>query len=670
MAKLRTRKQQRTARKDALRLVLWRGARNRNKVEASLVDGAEISLAEAMTPQPVPEAPAEDATPQPVLGYETPTSERDGEETPRPGPEAAPFIPKPVKVEAPATPQPVSEAAAAHWPEAGVKVAVGVESLMHSLRLSETGVCEGPAPDELSEMIVKLDNHQVLAPVRIPRNLLVPLGAPMRDLKKWDKFSDSVKRGLLLQLGVRDPRDEVLPGSACMNLTMWGEYMHVGMRVEEPKFKFVQPAFVRALEEGAELTKQAVEGDFAVTFPEPEERARRQTARHRLLQEWWGEHEVLLVCCCDDVSGCSGLLALRKTPFSARYYEAGAFGREAIKKQMSLVLSHLEDVPTEIPHRSNCATGSSEDLIAHYIEQEVREAEGETRGNLGWAPQRLKKVKGNLKGLRSCLEGARKKWCLEENVIEAKRQQVTEETVAKLLQTEERRKAFEARWNEVKARMLKALDEGTFEGPVVPIGFKPPEPRQQRESRDEDEVEKVTYLLSLEEPPEGPPIPRYQEGGSSGSDGSAAPAEVDPEAVQPPVATPPPMMPPLEPPPPADTGSEAPPPSVEVAPSKAEEVKQRLADAPERVQKKAYEALEDEFMAVAKPEDLRQVDREKYEKVRGTYRFVCGRCRWVDGCDLCDEDKAWRYACRSTLWHSADAALRPKAKPKGRPKKA
>ena len=37
---------------------------------------------------------------------------------------------------------------------------------------------------------------------------------------------------------------------------------------------------------------------------------------------------------------------------------------------------------------------ATEDLIAHYIEAEIREALGETRGCLGWPLHRLKKVRG------------------------------------------------------------------------------------------------------------------------------------------------------------------------------------------------------------------------------------------------------------------------------------
>ena len=98
-------------------------------------------------------------------------------------------------------------------------------------------------------------------------------------------------------------------------------------------------------------------------------------------------------------------------------------------------------------------------------------------------------------------------------------------------------------------------------------------------------------------------------------------------------------------------------------------MKQKIAEAPARLESKAYEALEKEFIAVAKPEDLREIDRKKYEAVRASGLGLCSRCKWKSGCDSCDEEKAWGFYCRSTLWHTANEALRPKAKPKGRPKK-
>ena len=125
---------------------------------------------------------------------------------------------------------------------------------------------------------------------------------------------------------------------------------------------------------------------------EIEDQSRRQDVRTRLLREWWSKHEVLLVCLVDKASGSLGLLAVRKEPVSVRFYEAGAVRGEAIAKQASLVLRILEGVADEVPCRCNCAVSGAEDLMAHYIEAEIREAVGETRGCLGWPLLRLKKV--------------------------------------------------------------------------------------------------------------------------------------------------------------------------------------------------------------------------------------------------------------------------------------
>ena len=146
--------------------------------------------------------------------------------------------------------------------------------------------------------------------------------------------------------------------------------------------------------------------------------------------------------------------------------------------------------------------------------------------------------------------------------------------------------------------------------------------------------------------PEDPPVPA-----------EASPVEVAPLLEDEVIA----VAEPEDPPVPAEAGP------VEV--SRGQEVMQRIAEAPARLGIPAYRALEDEFIAVAKPEELRSEDREIWEAVRGTGFGLCGRCHWMNGCDKCDEDKAWDFACRSTLWHTADEALRPSAKPKGRPKK-
>ena len=85
---------------------------------------------------------------------------------------------------------------------------------------------------------------------------------------------------------------------------------------------------------------------------------------------------------------------LPTTPPNPFIHQAGAVGSEAISRQVQLVLGHLEGAPDEVPQRSNCASTGGEDLIAHYLEAEIREMQGETRGCLGCASSRMRKVTG------------------------------------------------------------------------------------------------------------------------------------------------------------------------------------------------------------------------------------------------------------------------------------
>ena len=233
-----------------------------------------------------------------------------------------------VKLEPLSSPEPefVEQDEAVPWPEAGVQVAVGVEHLSHSLRVGETGISEGPVPEDPSEVLLKLDAASVLASVRIPRSLLVPVGAPMKSMRWWDKCSESSKRDILLKVGVRDPRDEVLADTPGPVLTMWGEYLPIGLRFNEafaggPPLRFVQPAFVKAFSDGSEMLSQVEVGAAAVSFAEVEDQAHRQDGRLSLLKDWWNQNEVLLLCLCDEASNSSALLAVRKTPLSVRFYE-------------------------------------------------------------------------------------------------------------------------------------------------------------------------------------------------------------------------------------------------------------------------------------------------------------------------------------------------------------
>ena len=161
----------------------------------------------------------------------------------------------------------------------------------------------------------------------------------------------------------------------------------------------------------------------------------------------------------------------------------------------------------------------------------------------------------------------------------------------------------------------------------------------------------------VEEPPSLPPPKAAPMPEDPPKPVEASPVEVAPLLEDEVIA----VAEPEDPPVPAEAGP------VEV--SRGQEVMQRIAEAPARLGIPAYRALEDEFRAVAKPEELRSQDREIWEKVRGTGFGLCGRCHWMSGCEACDEEKAWDFACRSTLWNTADEALRPMAKPRGRPKK-
>ena len=89
---------------------------------------------------------------------------------------------------------------------------------MHFLRIGETGVSDGPAPDNPFEVIVRLDAGAVLAPVRIPRSVLVPVGAKMREMRFWDKCTEQRKRELLRRVAVLDPRDEVFANALILGI--------------------------------------------------------------------------------------------------------------------------------------------------------------------------------------------------------------------------------------------------------------------------------------------------------------------------------------------------------------------------------------------------------------------------------------------------------------------
>ena len=57
--------------------------------------------------------------------------------------------------------------------------------------------------------------------------------------------------------------------------------------------------------------------------------------------------------------------------------------------------------------------------------------------------------------------------------------------VRKALEDEEAREKFEAKLKEIEARSMRSLDEGTWTGPIVPIGLRPPEKRKKSEAKND-----------------------------------------------------------------------------------------------------------------------------------------------------------------------------------------
>ena len=299
----------------------------RQRAKAAMKAKAVVVEAGAETPlgpqgDETPLGPQGDETPLFEKGEGAPATPEPEVEAPQPEVEAPPPAPEvKVKIE---PPEEVAEDML--WPQPGVRIAVGIENLMHALRHGDTGVAEGTAHDDPSQVIVRFDSSAVLAEMRIPRSILVPEKGKMSIMKMWGKMSEASKRDLLRSIGVRDPRDEVLPDTATWKLTMWGEYVPMGLRLShEAKLRFVHPGFVKAFHDGAEVLEnllETAEGDEEPdNFLELEDLAHRQDVRHRLLQGWWAQSEVLLVCICDEASSSAALLAVRKAPISVRLYE-------------------------------------------------------------------------------------------------------------------------------------------------------------------------------------------------------------------------------------------------------------------------------------------------------------------------------------------------------------
>ena len=355
--------------------------------------------------------------------------------------------------------------------------------------------------------------------------------------------------------------------------------------------------------------------------------------RIKLLKEWWASCELLLVVVADEATGRCAVRSLRKSTCEVRHFDACHDPADEIVRLLEPLTSELPELGDARMSRTNVASAERpEDLMCHYIEQEVRETRGEGRGGLGYPfSERLKTMNRRVTGLVRCLNQYKTKWLTAHDAFESRMRELTLDVVRRRIKDEARLTQFEHRWAAMKDRTLKKLDEGTFEGAIVPIGFNPAE-HEVRVKKKSVEVENQLFNLpALEAPPAA--------GEAPSSSSEAAPR-------------PPPEAAPVE----NDTVRT-------VSAVLSHHVGEARLGVPE------WEALAVEFMNVATKEDLRPQDAAAYEKVSLTGLGTCSKCRWGGGCMKCSEKHAWSYYCRMTLWHSIDSTLRPAAKPKGRPRK-
>ena len=95
------------------------------------------------------------------------------------------------------------------------------------------------------------------------------------------------------------------------------------MQVPEHKeVRFVHPQFVEMLFLDAEVLRRTEAGERLMSFKDLEEVVRRQDLRVRCLKHWWEHNEVLLIMLGEADKKRWGLLALRKTAKTMRFYEA------------------------------------------------------------------------------------------------------------------------------------------------------------------------------------------------------------------------------------------------------------------------------------------------------------------------------------------------------------
>ena len=265
-----------------------------------------------------------------------------------------------------------------------------------------------------------------------------------------------------------------------------------------------------------------------------------------ILKRLFARHEQLLISFYDGSTQRCAFLSVWKETREVRRYEGG-YPEDLFTPRMQHVVSLLDvDMKLELPLSHACYNAfHGTALTLHYIEAEVREFAGETRGLLGWPSlDRLKAVEKKLKQLRSCIDVVRSKLNAQEEKENAQREELEQKYEDRA--RKEVRDVMARKEKLLRAKAEAILSHGVYKGPLGPWGVKL-DPVSKKPKKMQAEAQAQVEMSFFSEasdkaavegadagaaPPEAPEAPEQAEQfAAEAKDAPHAPAEASDEAV-------------------------------------------------------------------------------------------------------------------------------------------
>jgi len=539
--------------------------------------------------------------------------------------------------------------------EAGDKVRVAFEDLLHKLRYGDSGT----VLDVSSENLAVVNLVASIAPVTIPLALLdkEPTGGWLKKIatKGLVRMPMTAKIGLLLEIGIDNPLEEVIEVSK-PNALMTDQAINVFCAVlrhnlgllADTKCAYVMPLLSRFIIE--DMTGKPLASDYSVASAE------LKAKRLRCFRNLWAEANVVLI----PVFSCEAprhwtLLALRKqssTKAEVWYYDTLPSGHGGCKRNAALLLKALE-VKETLPARCNVCRQLDVEcgyLVCHYMEEHLRHHRGEGWATNVWPNNRVKDLKQNVKAWMTTLEGSRIKWAEDKLKEQDQDEKIAKAAVKAAMVALEKAGKLEALAEAHHKLALKLLEEGKGKETVpLPDGFgvKPPptvkvavegagaEPKVAAEEH--PAAEEAGLELKAAATEETPKEPAEKEPKAEDKEPPKEPAEKEPKAEdKEPVAS-----------------AEEVVPLAAAAPKAKGKAKARAAT----LKLSAEDQVAVEMATESWTEDnLRPQFRSEFAKAKGGVG-VCSKCRWSSGCIRCSEDKAWSYWVRRELGFDNSKAI-------------